>query len=276
MFCYAEQMSLRGAGGRGWLRSTQTTMVQSVEKALRLLQMLDRQSEWIGVRELARMLGLSPPATHSLLKTLVAAGFAETNALTRQYRLGLAAVRLGGRTDPLKKIRSFSRPYIEALAAAFDETIVVLAWHNEQAHVVDWIQAGHPLAVTHHHGVVPHPVEFASGRVLLAALGRAFLTGYATRWETYNPPIHCPKTAAEFLKLMAKVEADGIAVTRDVGHNGVVAVAAPVLDANRELVVAIGCSVPIPRMTARRLAEVRTQVLRLTGTMSRALTAGAG
>ena len=105
-------------------------MIQSVEKALRLLQALDLDGEWIGVRDLARQLKLSPPTTHQLLKTLVAAGFAETNPSTRQYRLGLAAIRLGGGSDPLTTLRQFARPFIEGFSAEFDETIVVATWQG--------------------------------------------------------------------------------------------------------------------------------------------------
>lgn len=249
-------------------------MVQSVEKALRLLQILDQHREWIGVRELARQLGLSPPATHSLLKTLVAAGFAETNALTRQYRLGLAAVRLGGGMDPLRKIRGFARPHIERLAEKFDETIVVLAWQNEQAHVVDWIQAGHSLAVTHHHGVIEHPTGLASGRVLLAYQDRETQVRHARGEDLAALGANAPRTAAELLAILAKVAADGVAVTRDIGNSGVIAVGAPVFDANHQLVVAVGCSAPISRMPPKRLAAVRAQLIKLTTTMTRSLQAG--
>src|SRR3954463_10390703 len=129
-------------------------MNKSVEKALRLLQALDIRGDWVGVRELSRQLKLSPPTTHNLLKTLVAAGFAETNPSTRQYRLGLAAIRLGGGSAPLNNMRASARPFIETFAAEFDETIAVLTWQSSQAIVVDWIQADHALAVTHNHGLV--------------------------------------------------------------------------------------------------------------------------
>src|SRR5687767_11847685 len=191
--------------------------VQSVEKALRLLQALDRNGGWVGVRDVARQHGISAPATHSLLKTLQAAGFVESNPDTRQYRLGLAALRLGSGIDPLPEMRRFARPYCEALAAKSFETVAVLAWQHDRAVVVDWIQADHALAVTHRHSVVPQPIGYSSGRVLLAHLERELQERYARNIDYAQLGSNAPRNPAELLALLARVAADGYAVTQNVG-----------------------------------------------------------
>jgi DNA-binding IclR family transcriptional regulator len=247
--------------------------VQSVEKALRLLQALDRHGSWIGVRELARQLELSPPATHNLLRTLAAVSFVEASPASRQYRLGLAAVRLGAGSDPSQHMRRFARPYIETLAEKSDETIVVLAWQHEQAVVIDWIQAGHTLAVTHHHGLVAHPMVFASGRVLLAYQDRDTQLRH-TRAENYaRLAPNAPRTAAEAMAVLAQVAADGCAVTENVGNSGVVAVGAPVFDATGRLLFAVGCSAPLTRIGPERLAHLKERLLEITTGMTHKLRA---
>lgn len=250
-------------------------MIQSVEKALRLLQALDMHGDWIGVRELSRQLKLSPPTTHNLLKTLVAASFAETNPATRQYRLGLAAIRLGGGSDPLTNLRLFARPFIEGFAAEFEETIAVLTWQNGQAVVVDWIQAEHPLAVTHNHGVVEHPLVFASGRVLLAYQPREEQRRHADAEDLAALGVNAPHTSAEFFKMMEKIAKDGYALTENVANSGVIALGAPVFDASGRLLLAIGCSAPISRTTHAQVAQVRERLIALTAAMTRRLRAQA-
>lgn len=247
--------------------------VQSVEKALRLLQALDRHGSWIGVRELARQLELSPPATHNLLKTLEAASFVGANPASRQYRLGLAAVRLGAGSDLLQHMRRFARPYIETLAEKSDETIVVLAWQQEQAVVVDWIQAGHTLAVTHHHGTVAHPLVFASGRVLLAYQERDAQLRHARAEDYTRFAPNAPRDADEALALLAQVANDGCAHTENVGNSGVVAVGAPVFDATGRLLFAVGCSAPLTRIDPPRLAHLREQLLEITSEMTQKMLA---
>ena len=248
-------------------------MVQSVEKALRLLQTLDRHGEWIGVRELARQLEMSPPAMHSLLKTLQAANFVEADPVSRQYRLGLAAVRLGARADPLEPLRRFARPFLESLADNSDETIVALAWQKDHAVVVDWIQANHALAVTHRSGVIDHPIVFASGRVLLAFQPRPVQQRYARSENLVRLGPNCPRTQGELLDTLERVARDGYAITENVGHSGVVAVGAPVFDANDHLVLAVGCSAPLSRITPSRLTHLRDRLLDITADMGRKLRA---
>jgi len=246
-------------------------MIQSVEKALRVLQALDLHNDWIGVRELSRQLKYSPPTTHNLLKTLVASSFVETNPATRQYRLGLAAIRLGAGSDPLNNMRLFARPIIEKLATEFDETIVVVTWQDGKAIVVDWIQAEHPLAVTHNHGVIEHPIVFASGRVLLAYLSREDQIRYAKSEDLRRLGANVPKTRSELLDLLTGVATDGYALTENVGDSGVIALGAPVFDAKGRLLLAIGCSAPISRTTHSQLIEVRKRLLELTNSMTKRL-----
>jgi DNA-binding IclR family transcriptional regulator len=249
-------------------------MIQSVEKALRLLQALDLHGDWIGVRELSRQLKLSPPSAHNLLKTLVAAGFAETNPTTRQYRLGLAAVRLGSGSDPLTNMRTFTRPFIESFAGEFDETIAVLTWQDGQAVVVDWIQAEHPLAVTHNHGVVERPLVFASGRVLLAYQNREEQMRHIKAETLSTLGGQTPSTASGMLELLSRIKHDGYALTENVANSGVIALGAPVFDGSGRLLLAIGCSAPISRTTHAQVMEVRDRLLALTATMTQRLRSG--
>ncbi|MBL9185879.1 MAG: IclR family transcriptional regulator [Opitutaceae bacterium] len=253
--------------------STMRGRVQSVEKALRLLQTLDRQGDWLGVRDLARQLGMSAPATHSLLKTLQAAGFVETNPDTRQYRLGLAALRLGNGLDPLPEMRRFARPYCEMLADKSDETVVVLAWQHDHVVVVDWIQTDHALAVTHRHGVIAHPIGYASGRALLAHLEPGLREHYARGEDYAQLGANSPRNPAELLALLAQVADDGCAVTENVGESGVTAVGAPVFDASGRILIAIGCSAPLSRVTPTRLRHLKARVREVAAEMSARLRA---
>lgn len=247
------------------------SMIQSVGKALRLLQSLDTHGGWLGVRELARKLELSAPTTHNILNTLRLMSFVEYNAETRKYRLGMAAIRLGKGADPLNQMRLFSRPYIEALANEFDETVASLTWMNEQALVIDWIQAEHPLAVTHNHGVIEHPILLASGRVLLAYQPRAVQLRYAAREDFSLLGPNSPLTAEDMVELLDRIATDGFAITQNVANSGIAAVAAPVFDSNHQIILAIGCSEPISRSTETHLTAVKQRLCELTGQMTKKL-----
>jgi DNA-binding IclR family transcriptional regulator len=243
-------------------------MIQSVEKALRLLLALDADARWLGVRELARTTQLTPPTTHSLLKTLCSLGFAEHNPETKQYRIGLTAIRLGQRADPLKNLSAFARPYIEALVNEFGETVLVQTWINGQCAVVDWIQSKSPLAVTHSLGTSEHPIVTASGRVLLAYQERVTQMRYANQEDLSRFGPNSPLTADDMFHLLDQISADGYAVTSNVANCGIAAAAAPVFDAAQRIVLAVGCSAPMSRMTDSHMAKVLARVRELAAIMT--------
>lgn len=243
-------------------------MIRSVEKALRLLLALDTHGTWIGVRDLSRRVEYTPPTTHNLLKTLRSLGFVEYNGNTKQYRLGLAAIRLGDNADPFAGIRSFARPYVEALANEFEESVIVLAWENDQAFAVDWIQADHPLAVTHNHGVIEHPVILASGRVLLAYQDRPTQLRYAHREMLKEFGPNCPETPEALIELFDEIASEGSTVTSNVANSGIAAVAAPVFDAGGRVALAIGCSAPVTRTTDNQIAAVRHRLREIAAQMT--------
>jgi len=250
-------------------------LIQSVDKALRILQALDAHGGWMGVRELARTIGLSPPTTHNLLKTLLARNFVETSRETKQYRLGLAAVIMGAAADPLNSMRDFCRPYIESLASEFAETVVVLTWRSDHAFVVDWIQADHPLSVTHDHGMVEHPIVFATGRVLLAYQPRSVQLSYSAKEDLAKFLPNSPANAREMTELLDQIGRDGFAITSNVSNSGIAAVATPIFDANGQAILAIGFSAPISRSTDVQISFVLSRLKEISREMSQKL-GGAG
>jgi DNA-binding IclR family transcriptional regulator len=98
-------------------------LIRSFGKAMRLLQALDAHGGWMGVRELPRTAGMTSPSTRNLLKTFRAKSFVEANSGTKQYRLGLASIRMGEGSDSLISMRDFCLPYVKALANEFDEIV---------------------------------------------------------------------------------------------------------------------------------------------------------
>jgi DNA-binding IclR family transcriptional regulator len=254
----------------------QMAMIQSVQKAIKLLQNLDSHGEWLGVRELARRIGLTPPSTHNMLQTLREMSFVEYNAATRQYRLGMAAIRLGEGADPLNQIRWFARPYVEALASEFGGSVLVDTWMHDQALAVDWLQAKHPhpRTVIHNRGVLEHPIVLATGRVLLAYQPRDVQQRYAAREELSRLGPNSPLTAVEMFDLLDRIAVAGFAITKNVTNSGITAVGAPVFDANNQLIFAIGCSEPMSRSTDARLSAIQSRLLEITILMNKKLGGG--
>lgn len=247
------------------------SVIQSVDRALKLLQLIASSKDWIGVRELARQIKLTPPTTHNLLRTLLQNSFVEYDSGTRQYRLGLAALRLGEGSNPLSHMKDFARAYLEALVHELDETVIALTMMDGKVVVVDWIQANHPLAVNHNRGIIENPIIFASGRVLLAHQSRDVQVQFAGRENLSRLGPGNPITLDDFLVLMGDIRTSGYAETLNVTNSGIAAVGAPVFDSNGQIVMAVGCSAPISRSTTFEIQRARNRLVEVTKLMTQKL-----
>ena len=61
---------------------------QSLERGLDILEMIEAEGGDVGVRELARRLGLSPTIVQRLISSLALRGYIEKNSENARYRLG--------------------------------------------------------------------------------------------------------------------------------------------------------------------------------------------
>lgn len=139
------------------------TLIQSVDRALTLLELLADAPQELRLQDLARMAGLKPPTCHHILNTLVARGYASKLAQPRSYYLGpriveLAAMR-GARFDIVRE----ARPILERLHAETRARIRLASF------------SGTALTVLCQFGEDGEPGEDLSFAAHATALGKAIL-----------------------------------------------------------------------------------------------------
>ena len=69
-------------------KTPQPRLIQSVDRALNILEVLADRDESVGLTELARMMGLDSSTVYRLLSTLRVHGYAEQDNRGRRYHLG--------------------------------------------------------------------------------------------------------------------------------------------------------------------------------------------
>jgi len=75
------------------------TGTQAIDRALRVLSLLESAGEDVGVTALASASGLSVSTTHRLVRALAAAGLVAQDRQTERYHLGPALIALGRRAE---------------------------------------------------------------------------------------------------------------------------------------------------------------------------------
>ena len=100
-------------------------MIQSVERAARILAVLGSGTPRLGVTEIAERLGLAKPTVHGLLRTLEKHDLVAQDADTGKYSLGPGVVSLGNAFLDGSELRARSLLWAESLAQRANEAVWV-------------------------------------------------------------------------------------------------------------------------------------------------------
>ena len=145
---------------------TASTGVQSVERALVILDILARSGE-AGVTSLAHEIGVHKSTALRLVATLEQGGLVEQTADRGKYRLGVGVLRLAGATAARLDVVTEARPICRRLASDTGETINIAVLSDHAALYVDQV-AGSSTVQPHNWVGQRIPLHATSnGKVLL-------------------------------------------------------------------------------------------------------------
>jgi IclR family KDG regulon transcriptional repressor len=217
-------------------------LIQSVARALDLLEAFTAREASLGVTDLARRLGLHKNNVFRLLATLETRGYVDQDPETERYRLAPKVWEIAAAFLRHLDVRRQARPHLEALAAKSGES-ACLALHDRSAVVyVDLVESEQAVRVASRLGRrLPAPAT-ASGRAVLSALPRA-------QREEALAGLPDAGALAERLQRWA---ADGYALDEEESEPGVVAVGAAVRDLSGRM-AAVECLAPAYRWSVARL-----------------------
>ncbi|WP_026197945.1 IclR family transcriptional regulator [Sciscionella marina] len=248
-------------------RRGSSTAVQSVDRAITVLEFLAKQGE-AGITEIAGELDVHKSTASRLVSVLQARGLVEQLGSRGKYAIGIGIVRLAGAASNRTDIASLSQPVCEQLAEELGETVNV-AILNDDGVAVNIAQSRSTSAVATQNWIGQRTALHAtsSGKVLLAHLPlarrRALLR---RRLEDFTP-----KTITDGAELSTELDSivrDGYSWCFEELELGMHAVAVPVRGDHGDVVAALSASGPAYRLTRERIRQVSVEIIRAAGELS--------
>jgi DNA-binding IclR family transcriptional regulator len=242
--------------------------LESLHRALDVLERLAQHRGGVALADLARSLGLSKAGAYRILTTMSARGYVD-RSVRRTYRLGLRAWELGCGVPELRLV-TVAAPFMERLTSATRESSILgilMAFEVVYLHRIDAFQA-----VRVHTDIGTRiPAHCTStGLALLSRLTGADL-------DAILPPAlpaFTASTTTDPARLRAEIAGTvrrGYAMTVGTWREDVAGVAAPILGAEGAVLAAVNVSLPRARSTRRRLAELGEGVQATAADIARAL-----
>jgi IclR family acetate operon transcriptional repressor len=222
--------------------------VQSVDRALDVLEALAHAGAPTGVAEIAVLTGLPQGTVHRLLQSLQRRGYVRREP-SRKYSLGASAVQLAEAAQ--RSLARSVRPYLAELVELSGETANLAVLEGEDVVYVAQVPSPHTLRMFAEVGRHVPPHSTAVGKVLLAGMRRERAMGILRR---VGLPARTPATitdTAEFTRELDRVAAQGWAADEEEQETGVRCVAVPVGD-HRGVVAALSLSGPADRFAGGR------------------------
>ena len=243
---------------------------QTVRRAVALLKAFSDDQPERGLTELARALGLNKTTTYRLLTALEAEGMVARAAQGDAYRLGPAAVALGGQALRSSDLRAAAHPALEALAQSTQETATLEVVVDGQMLILDEVMGSHVLGSAQSLGT-RWPIHATStGRAVLAHLPSAERDALLpARLQRLTD-----KTITRLADLRQALRAArerGYAVVAEELEAGYVAVGAPVRNFAGVVLGAISLGGPSLRLTPDRRPALGQQVCEVAAEISKRL-----
>ncbi len=231
-------------------------MIQSVNRALDVLELFPRGSETLGITQIADLLGVSKGTAHSLVSTLVKREFLQQDPATRRYRLGVKIFHLGLFVVQHSQLGQAIHPWAEMLCERFQEVVHVALLAGDVALVVQRFEPRTPYLLFPQAGSSLPVHSTAAGKVLLA-YSRAETRNEILKTAPLSRKTQNTLTSrALLLKEFKKIVRQGFAVDREESLAGVTCVGAPIRDRSGEVVAAVSLSGSKSRMEEKDIKEI--------------------
>ena len=229
---------------------------QSLERGLDILETIEAEGGDIGVREIARRLGLSPTIVQRLVSSLAVRGYIEKSPETARYRLGHRAMILGASGERGVDYVATARRELDRLAHEHHLNGFVAVLRAGRAIYLQAVQADGPVAIRVSLGSEMPLHSTAAGKVLLASLDDAAARKLVGTRKLAPITPHTITDPAVLLASLAKVRRQGYATVVEENIPGILSVGAPITDRAGGVVAALSTAFPKYLDADRTLQEV--------------------
>jgi DNA-binding IclR family transcriptional regulator len=238
-------------------------LVPAVDRAARLLELLEARGRGMTISELARALRINKGTMRDLLETLRSHGLLERDEERKLYRLGPRLARLGMAALGQMDLAQVAHAYLIDLAHRIGGAVLLVVRDGDRATIVDKADAGQVAVEVS--ATVGRRIPLAAG-----ACGKVFLSAVDPvevdrHLATLRPTTRTIRDRSAYLAELGAVRKVGYATDDEEYLVGVRATAAPVHNARGQLIAAVlvvGLTASLPLQDLAGTGEATAETAR--------------
>lgn len=223
--------------------------VQSIERALTILNTLSEHPDGIQITRLSERVGLNKSTTHRLLATMLNMKYVVKDKENDKYKLGLQIVYLSRNILSNMNITKIAKPFLETLVKDVNETIHLCIEDNGEVMYIDKIESNQTIRMFSRIGSRAQMYCTAVGKILLSGMPQAKFENLVSNMEFVPRTTATITSKEELIEEIEKIKQLKYALDNVEYQEGVRCIAAPIFDFHGNIIASFSISGPSTRVT---------------------------
>jgi IclR family KDG regulon transcriptional repressor len=227
--------------------------IQSVVRALRVLELLAAEEASLSLRDITERAGLSKPTVFRILSTLKKMDYVEQEPVSGNYLLGLKVFEMGSAFIDKMSLRSFAMPLIQELVDKYNETVHLAILDKSDIVYIDKIDGTQTIRMMSAVGKRGPAHCTSVGKAILAHKSPEEQEEILGARELVKLTKHSITDKEALKKELEQIKQKGYAIDNEEQEIGLKCVGVPIFDYHGKVIGGISVSGPSSRFSSARL-----------------------
>lgn len=223
--------------------------IQSVERALKILEILAEYPEGVGVTELSLKLDVAKSTAHRLLNTLLEQHYVSKDTKTDSYVLGTQILLIANQVQENLSIVEISKAEIHNLSELTNETVHLCLFDKDEIVYIDKVESNQTIRMHSRIGTRSLMHCTGVGKAILAYLDKDEVEDILSRKGMQAKTNNTISNLEDMRIELKKISENGFAIDNIENEEGIRCVAAPIFNHNKKPIAALSISSPSARVT---------------------------
>jgi len=216
--------------------------VQSVERALILIEALAEEKYGISLTELAKKVGWPKSTVHGLISTLRNYHYVEQSPTTGCYKMGVRLFELGNVVSRTWDINAVAKPHMQSLSSELGELVQLATENKGDVLYIDKVDSNHIMRIVSEVGGRLPMHCSGLGKVLLAYKSDSEVNRIISNKGMCRMTSKTIVTLPQLKKELNEIRKRGYGLDNQEVMEHLRCVAAPIFDGNNQVLYAISIS----------------------------------
>lgn len=234
--------------------------IQSVERTLKILELLSDYNEGLRVADISEETGLNKSTVHRMLSTLSICNYVFQDPETRRYRLTFKLFELGNKKLKDVNLVTVSKQYTKSLMEITNEVVHLTIRDGNEVVYIDKVEASNTIRMASSIGKRGQMYCTSVGKCILAHLPENEIKMI---WDSSPIEELTKNTVISYEKLeneLKKIRVQGYSIDNEENELGVRCIGAPIFNSEGQVEAAISVSGPTTRVTIAKVEKIAQQV----------------